>query len=622
MNQRTVLARTALVLIVVAVVLLLRQPASLSFSPLAILFGLTVGLGFPRVPVFSHLTPLLSRPRVLIGIMIVLGIWIDYVLVTNFNTLLWPYFWPRPAIYVLAAAFSIPLCLPQVFSGVWAIRLVGGVTIFIGQCYVLHSLDVVIHSFSLLALIHLIGVSGTFAVLVVSYINQITPRSQTQAPALPDELPTVAAVIPTYNEPEAILEETILSLKELDYPADRLHILVSDDGWREEIRALAERHGVLYTPGARKEAKAGNLNSALRYLEVHIPSATLILTQDADEAIDPSFLKKTVGYFSDPQLAFVQTPKDALAPSGDPFGVRDRFFYDSVQPGRNGVNAAFSCGSGVVWRIEAVKAIGGYATWNIVEDLTTSYLLHAAGYRSEYHNEVLTIGLAPDDIPGLLKQRGTWATDTWRLFLFRNPLTMPGLTVRQRLQYTELGLFYITASFFIPLVMLVPLLSLWSGKFVPIQGAALFPWLIACFLYYLVMARGNVEYFRLMWEYWIGHCPTYIKAFSIAIRSRTQKPTYVVTRKTRQDGFYGRMLWPQFLYLFVGSVAILHSLARLGSTPLPTLLVNIAIQSFFMLMCSRICRAAFYGVKFRFPNLPFGLAAREAEQASAKMQLP
>jgi cellulose synthase (UDP-forming) len=250
----------------------------------------------------------------------------------------------------------------------------------------------------------------------------------------------------------------------------------------------------------------------------------------------------------------------------------------------------------VVWRIDAVRSIGGFATWNIVEDLTTSYFLHAAGWKSEYHNEILTIGLAPDDIPGLLKQRGTWATDTWRLFLFNNPLGKRGLTFRQRLQYLELGLFYLTSSFFMPLVMLTPMLSLLTGEFVPIQGSALFPWIVISLMYYTALAQGLGEFLKRMWQYWVGHCPTYIKAFFVALGSRKNKPTYKVTRKTRIDGFYGVMIWPQFLYLIFGGFAIVYGLLFMTEVNLGARLTNSAILLFFMFLVSGIVQASFYGV--------------------------
>lgn len=523
------------------------------------------------------------------------GLALNYLLLTRLHTLIWPYLWPQPAIYLLVGLLVAALWVPELARDPWPLRIIGPLMIFIGQSYLVHSYQSLLAAPSLPAALHFVGFLGTLLVMSLSFVNQMAPRNNKMAPPLPASLPYVAAVIPTYGEPVAILERTVVSLKALDYPRERLHIVISDDGHREEVRRLAEAHGVAYSPGAQRDAKAGNLNSALVYLEQAFPQATLVLTQDADELIHPEFLRKIVGYFRDEQIAFVQTPKEAFTPSGDPFGNRDRIFYDVLQPGRNGSGAAFSCGSGVLWRIGALRAIGGFSTWNIVEDMTTSYFLHCAGYSSEYHNEVLTAGLSPDDIPGLLKQRGTWAADTWRWFIFQNPLRAPRLSLRQRLQYLELGMFYVSSVLFMPLLMVTPAISLLTGIFVPIEGAALFPWVFASVLYYLVLARGNLTYLFRMWQYWIGHWPTYTRAFFIAARSRTQKPSYKVTRKTRQAGFYGQLVWQQFAYLLVGVLLTLRAIFWMGEVSVATRLVNVGALGFYMIMVSGICGAAFYG---------------------------
>ncbi len=477
---------------------------------------------------------------ILLGILVVI---LDVLLLRNFNTLIWPYLWPKPAIFILLGGLVVGLWFPELSRGTWPLRIIGLAMLFIGQCYVIHSFTVLLDDRSWIALLHLVGMTGIYMVMVLNYVNQFMPKINTDAPPLPPDLPPVAAIVPTYGEPIEILERTIASLKGLDYPSDRLYILISDDGWREEVQQLASKYGVHYNQGPRKDAKAGNLNSALTHLARHYPQAQLILTQDADEILDSSFLHKTVGYFEDPRTGIRPDAQGGLTPPGDPFGNRDRIFYDILQPGRNGSGAAFSCGSGVLWSHAAIKSIGGFATWNLVEDLTTSYFLHSAGYRSEYHNEVLSLGLSPDDIPGLLKQRGTWAADTWRLFLFDNPIRKPGLTIRQRLQYLELCLFYFASTFFMPLLVLTPILSLLTGHFLPIEGAALYPWMAISILYYAVLAKGNLSFLFRMWQYWLGHWPTYTRAFWIAIRSRHKKPSYTVTRKTHQNGFYGQLLW-------------------------------------------------------------------------------
>jgi cellulose synthase (UDP-forming) len=534
--------------------------------------------------------------RILLVAALSVGLALNYFLLARFNTLLWPYLWPNPALAILLGSIVALLWAPELGRGAWPLRIVGPIMLFIGQSYLVHSYSSMLVAPSLPALLHFLGFLGTLLVMTLSFVNQLAPRDNRRPAPLPRELPYVAAVVPTYGEPVEILARTIASLKALDYPRERLHIVISDDGHRDEVRELAAAMGVAYNLGAKRDAKAGNLNSALAYLAHAFPQASLILTQDADEIIHPQFLCLTVGYFSDPGIAFVQTPKEAFTPAGDPFGNRDRIFYDVLQPGRNGGGAAFSCGSGVLWRIDALNAIGGFSTWNIVEDMTTSYFLHCAGYRSEYHNQILTVGLSPDDIPGLLKQRGTWAADTWRWFLFQNPLLARGLGLRQRLQYLELGMFYVSSVLFMPLLMVTPLISLLTGTFVAIEGAALFPWVFASVLYYVVLARGNLSHLLRMWQYWIGHWPTYTRAFLLAVRSRTTKPSYKVTRKTRQDGFYGQLVWQQFAYLLVGTLLIFRAIFGMEGVSLPSRLVNVGAISFYMVMVSGICGAAFHGM--------------------------
>ena len=524
---------------------------------------------------------------------------LDIFLLWQFPPQRWPYLWPQPAISIVLGAVLLIHWLQQ--RGHWTrlrkLRVAGCALLFLSQVYVLHSIQMLWQQPSPVAALHAFAITWISLMIGLNIINQLQPRSSTPPP-LPDPAPAVAAVIPTYGEPLRVLEPTLRSLCALAYPAQKLHVYISDDGHRPEVARLAERYGVHYNRGAQRDAKAGNLNSCLPLIHQTQPDCDIILTQDADEVIDPSFLQKVIGYFTDEQVAFVQTPKECIVPSGDPFGNRDRIFYDSIQLGRNGVNAAFACGSGVAWRISAVEAVGGFNTWNMVEDMTTSYELHSLGYRSEYHNEVLSVGLAPDDILGILKQRGTWAADTLRMFLYNNPLTKRGrLSLAQRFQYLELGLFYITSAFIFPLALFVPVLSLLLDQFIGIEGAVLFPWIIANALYYIILSGGSFAYAWRHWQYWVGHIPTYQQAFWVALRSRREKPRYVVTRKTRVGGFHGGVLWGQFLLILLSLGSIALGLRRYGPIPPGYVQTNMLIVLLYASMLGGICRAAFYGVR-------------------------
>jgi cellulose synthase (UDP-forming) len=106
--------------------------------------------------------------------------------------------------------------------------------------------------------------------------------------------------------------------------------------------------------GKPRHAKAGNVNNAL--LET---TGEFVLILDSDQIPAPSILRKTLGFFSDPRLAFVQTPQYFYnLPPGDPFGNEASLFYGPIQQGKDGWNAAFFCGSNAVLRREALMQIG------------------------------------------------------------------------------------------------------------------------------------------------------------------------------------------------------------------------------------------------------------------------
>ena len=96
-----------------------------------------------------------------------------------------------------------------------------------------------------------------------------------------------------------------------------------------------------------------------------------------------------------PRVAFVQSRQSYLVPEGDPFFNEDRVFYGAVQLAMDSHDTVIACGSAVLYRRAALDDIGGFAIWNLVEDLTTSYHLHARGWKSFYYPFALSEGLAP-----------------------------------------------------------------------------------------------------------------------------------------------------------------------------------------------------------------------------------
>ena len=258
-------------------------------------------------------------------------------------------------------------------------------------------------------------------------------------------LPKIAVAIPTYNEGPEILVPTIAAAVAME-PAQETWVL--DDGERPEIEELARSLGAHYLARPTHEhAKAGNLNHALGVID-----ADILAVLDADHVASPEFLRATLGYFSDPRVAVVQTPQDFYNVTsfehgsgvtyGEPFHEQT-LFYRLLQPGKNRWNAAFWCGTNALVRTSALREIGGAATDTITEDIHTTIRFHRRGWKTVYHNEVLARGLAADDAAQYQLQRNRWGTGAMQVLRRENPLFVSGLTLGQRLGYaaTLLGWF-------------------------------------------------------------------------------------------------------------------------------------------------------------------------------------
>lgn len=168
---------------------------------------------------------------------------------------------------------------------------------------------------------------------------------------------TVDVFITCYNEPVELVRATARAARNIRHPHDTW---VLDDGNSAAMRTMAGEEGVGYLTrapmwsGKERHAKAGNLINGLYHT-----TGQFILVLDADQVPACEILDRTLGYFDDPRVAFVQTPQwFSNVPEGDPFGTAAPLFYGPIQQGKDGWNAAFFCGSNAVLRREALMHAG------------------------------------------------------------------------------------------------------------------------------------------------------------------------------------------------------------------------------------------------------------------------
>jgi cellulose synthase (UDP-forming) len=282
----------------------------------------------------------------------------------------------------------------------------------------------------------------------------------------PELLPHVDVWVATYNEQPSILEKTIIGATNLDWPKDKLHVYVLDDGRREWLRAMCAEYGVNYiTRPDNQDRKAGNHNHALT-----ISDAPFIVSMDADFVPSPNFIYRTLGFFEDLTVAVVQTPQCFYnaEPMRKNLGMVPYlpdeldFFYRVMQPCRDAWDAAFYCGSAAILRRQAIVDIGGFVTVTDIEDQATAIKLLSRGYKTRYLNEQLSVGLAAESNAVLHDQRNRWCRGSLQiLFTDFGPFSRNGPRFIHRLLFLQTH--WVMSSVTPLTYLLCPILFLWFG---------------------------------------------------------------------------------------------------------------------------------------------------------------
>jgi cellulose synthase (UDP-forming) len=292
----------------------------------------------------------------------------------------------------------------------------------------------------------------TFVILVLGFFQSIAPlkRPPLFMPEDPEAWPMVDVLIPTLNESLDVVRYTVFAAMQMDWPADKLNVILLDDGARSEFRQFAAEAGVRYI--ARTEnsgAKAGNLNNALRQTR-----GEFVTIFDCDHIPTRSFLQISIGWFlHDAELAMLQTPHHFYSP--DPFERNlgkfrkipneGSLFYGIVQDANDLWNATYFCGSCATLRRAALDQIGGIAQETVTEDAHTSLRLQKAGWNTAYINIPQAAGLATETLVRHIKQRIRWARGMVQILRLDNPLFARGLTLSQRLCYFNATLHFLYA---------------------------------------------------------------------------------------------------------------------------------------------------------------------------------
>jgi len=364
----------------------------------------------------------------------------------------------------------------------------------------------------------------------------------------------VDVFITTAGEPFELVEETLRAAIAITYPHQTF---ILDDGKSDDLKALCENLGAKYVIRSNHNfAKAGNINNGLKH-----STAEFFVIFDADQVAEPDFLDQTLPYLADPTLSMVQTPqyfinrKNFIA-AGSAYA--QEVFYRYLSPAKNISDSAFCVGTNVVFRRKAIEQIGGIASIGHSEDIWTSRLLHEAGWKTIFLNQILAKGRAPETIRAYFRQQLRWAKGGFSMLFLFNPLTSQKLKLDQRIQYFTANAFYLV-GFPILMYILFPIIYLLFG-ISPLDAENTLQWLIH-YLPYLLL------YYSLT-TLMLGHLRVslvstalatfypYLLAFFSTVFNTQENWT---PTSNKQSGISAIMqwVWPHVLILLLSAFALI-----------------------------------------------------------------
>ncbi|VVB73243.1 Glycosyltransferase AglI [uncultured archaeon] len=221
--------------------------------------------------------------------------------------------------------------------------------------------------------------------------------------------PTVSVVIPAYNEEETV-GKTLESLLEVDYPKDKIEILVVDDGSTDKtaavVRSFKDKRVVLLQK-KNEGNKAFANNHGIRHSKGEV-----IITLDADSWVAKDAIRKLLAYFDTDVAAVTSAVKvrekddlnfiEKLQRVEYLFTIFNRRLFAMI----NGVYV--TPGPLSAFRRKVFDEVGLFDTNTIMEDQEIALRIQSANYRIESCMDAVVYTSVPRDFDALMKQRIRW----------------------------------------------------------------------------------------------------------------------------------------------------------------------------------------------------------------------
>jgi len=243
--------------------------------------------------------------------------------------------------------------------------------------------------------------------VLVTFLSKPARDGRARRPS--EAAPSVAIIVPVWNE-ETTIGGTIESLLALEYPQDKLSLILVNDGSTDGTKAVVDRFSEHPQITAIHKENGGKF-SAMNLGIAHAEDAEFIGFLDADSFVEPDALKEIIPCFARGQVAAVTAAMSVHEPKSllqhmqaaeYTFGITYRHVFASI----NGLYV--TPGPFSFYRKSILNELGAFRHAHQTEDMEMALRIQRAGYEIENAPRARVYTKSPDTLTKLVKQRTRW----------------------------------------------------------------------------------------------------------------------------------------------------------------------------------------------------------------------
>ena len=255
--------------------------------------------------------------------------------------------------------------------------------------------------------------------------------------------PKVSVLIASFNE-KYVIGRSLDALGRLDYPKDRLQVVIADDSNDDTIGIIDDKVRELNGLGlktvvsrrpVREHFKCGALNKAMELVE-----GDYVLLLDADSIVPSDVLNKGITVMeSHPRTSFISF-RYGHYNRNDNLITRLFALYQDIgdtlsKMGAYIIDTPFSFQGGLALvRTKDLREVGQWSNERIADDGDVSIKLYLAGKRGIYISSVKIMSEDPSTLESWKKQVARTSQGWWRCIAkyWRSIITAPNVSLRTK----------------------------------------------------------------------------------------------------------------------------------------------------------------------------------------------